>query len=179
MLRTREHRPVVMEARRVPVATRIVVPTSGVVSHEPRHVRRKLAAALVVECGGAAVALVLPCAVLHDAVITTEGVVLPRVAGDGAVGDGVSALIEPVRHGRQLLRNAVLARARHGVRPAHGGHEIAHDAVEQRAVPICRGLRGRAVGRRELRHNHLRVRVPCANVDDASAEEGWGGVGGR
>ena len=173
MLRTREHRPVVVEARRVPVSTRVVVPAGSVVGHKPRHVGRKLVAALVLEGGGARVALVLPCAVLHDAVITTEGVVLPRVAGDGAVGDGVSALVEPVRHGRQLLRDAVLARAR------HGGHEVAHDVVEQRAVPICRGLRGRAVGRRELRHNHLRVRVPCANVDDASAEEGWGGVEGR
>jgi hypothetical protein len=94
-MRTREHGPVVVEARRVPVPARVVVPPSGVVGHEPRHVRRKLSAAFVVEGRRAGVTLVLPCPVLHDAIVATKRIILPWVFRYSTVGYGVGALVKP------------------------------------------------------------------------------------
>ena len=56
--------------------------------------------------------------------------------------------VQPVRHRRELLGDAAAVRAItiHRVVATHGGHEIAHDPIEERGVPI-RGGCCRCAGR--------------------------------
>ena len=92
----REHAPVVVEPRGVPVSTRIMVASGCIMRHQTRHIRSQLAARLIAQRGTRnplTAASVVPRTIfVQVTVVSTEHIVLPRIGWDRPVGDWVCVL---------------------------------------------------------------------------------------
>mmetsp|Transcript_24710 Transcript_24710/g.57549 ORF Transcript_24710/g.57549 Transcript_24710/m.57549 type:complete len:261 (+) Transcript_24710:1368-2150(+) len=157
--------PAIVESATVPMAAAIMVPSFGVVFDETSDITSHIGTALVHE--------------RRAAVVRIKRVVLPRVRVEGPRGHGVRVLVDPRGHRRGVRRHRVRARALLRVLPAHGRHEVSHDAIEERRVPVgCWPVCG-AVRWRELSDDDKRVWEPRREAHELRAEVGEGVVVGR